>query len=92
MENKDVFQKNSSFIISRIFNDQFGKEVPIKVIKKIKLDILWLFDFEKTKKEYLEKVIYPLNGYIKQLNGTFIHCLFKRIPLVLIFDGLCQTC
>ena len=54
MENKDVFQKNSSFIISRIFNDQFGKEVPIKVIKKIKLDILWLFDFEKTKKEYLE--------------------------------------
>lgn len=34
MENKDVFQKNSSFIISRIFNDQFGEEVPIKVIKK----------------------------------------------------------
>ena len=54
MTNKDFFQKNSSFIISRIFSDQFDQYLPIKVIRKIKLDILSLFDFEKTKKEYLE--------------------------------------
>lgn len=54
MTNFKFFLKYSSFIISRIFSDKFDVTLPTKVLRKIRLDILYLFYFEKTKKEYLE--------------------------------------